>query len=126
MRGEKRRTGILIAVALSAAWGCGGGGGGAPVKSSTDTKVTGMLKINGKPAAGAQVAFNPANSERPSAWPPRTAQVQADGSFQLWTLPGDNTVTVTGTGAAADPKVAEFKKVVNVSGSLGPVNLELP
>lgn len=80
----------LFIVAITITAGCGDKGPKmAPVK--------GTVTIDGKPAAGAKVAFYPTNNSRPSG-----GVADASGNFELFTktkgdgaLVGDHAVTVT-------------------------------
>ena len=125
MSGAGRRAGLTVAVALVAAWGCGGGGAPSVSSSTEEVKLTGTVKVNGKPATGGQVKFNPANINRKDA-AVRTGEVKPDGAFEVTTLAGENTVTVSGPEVAADPKLAINQKVVDVKAGSGPVNIDLP
>jgi hypothetical protein len=83
---------LMFALAIAASGGC--------TKSEEAlVPVTGRVLVDGKPAAGAAIAFHPAddtNGTHP------VAQVDANGDFQLTTIragdgarPGDYRVTLT-------------------------------
>ena len=124
MRGVKRFAGVLASAALFAAPGCGGGNPSVS-SSSAEAKVTGTVKVNGKAVTSGQVKFNPANVNRKNA-PVRTAEIKPDGSFEVTTLVGENTATVTGPEVAAEPKAMMNQKVVDVKDGGPPVPIELP
>jgi hypothetical protein len=73
--------------------GCGDG------KPYTDTSlneatVSGVVSVNGVPATGGTIYFNPSNSGR--IVPTRTAEIGPDGRYTIKTYTGDNQVTYGG------------------------------
>lgn len=63
--------------------------------STTQARVKGRVTVKGKPLARAEIRFNAANVHRKSA-PMATATINADGSYEVTTLVGENTVTLNG------------------------------
>lgn len=58
------------------------------------TEVSGSVKVDGKPAGGVQLVFDPLDKSRPRA----LARTAADGSFQLGRQgPGDKSGAAAGT-----------------------------
>ena len=58
------------------------------------TEVSGSVKVDGKPAGGVQLVFDPLDKSRPRAM----ARTAADGSFQLGRQgPGDKSGAAAGT-----------------------------
>src|SRR5262245_30795240 len=94
MRHTWRWMGVWITAGwLLAAWGCDEGR--PRVESSmTEAKVTGKVTSKGKPVTRGTVVFNPANVERKVA--SRQAPIGPDGSYEITTLIGENTVSAGG------------------------------
>lgn len=80
----------LAGLVLAGASGCGG----PPAVSASDeeARVTGTVKIQGKPATTGEIVFNPSNYQR--TVPQRRAPIGSDGSYSITTLVGGNTVTL--------------------------------
>jgi len=95
---------VTTLLALMTLWVMGGcdGGGGAPAVSGSSEEVTvkGTVTVKGKPATGGELAFDPANINRPDALP-RHAKVGEDGTFTVTTLVGENMVNTEGKGLPA-------------------------
>jgi hypothetical protein len=62
--------------------------------SLTEATVTGVVSVNGVPATGGTIYFNPSNSGR--IVPTRTAEIGPDGRYTIKTYTGDNQVTYGG------------------------------
>jgi hypothetical protein len=113
---------VLLALALG---GCGSGS--APASSSTEqVKVKGKLTVQGKPLAKVEVRFNAANINRKSA-PTATAVTGDDGSYEVTTLGGDNTITLGGEAMSRQSKrLAYFNKSVDLQAAENTVDLPIP
>jgi hypothetical protein len=100
------------ATALSvAAWGCGG-------KPSVDTstaeaKVSGTVKVNGKPMTSGTVTLDPSNYARKDA-APRTGEIHADGSYEVTTLVGKNRVQISGPEITKNPGLGYANETIDV------------
>ncbi len=95
MVGARPLSAILMFGLIS---GSGCSDGKPPVSSSsTEAKVKGTVTIQGKRPTKGRVTFNPANYLRKTAMP-RSAPIQEDGSYEVTTLLGENTITLEGTG----------------------------
>jgi hypothetical protein len=95
-----RQLAYTLSVALAAAaWGCGSGDPGA-LPSTTEAKVSGKVTVNGKPATKGKVTFELSDAN-PLAGAARIAEIQKDGSYEVTTLAGRNSVVVAGTGDPA-------------------------
>jgi hypothetical protein len=112
-------------VALLVAPGCGEGK--PPVTSSTsaEAKVSGKVTIRGKPMKGGEITFNPANYQRPDA-PTRTAKVGGDGTYEITTLVGHNSVAVHGPEITKDPKLNYAGQTIDVEPAGSKLDIELP
>src|SRR5262249_55512696 len=101
MRGVTRPPARLLTATLASlvtvAWGCGGSGKPPVSSSTTEAKVSGRVLIKGKPATKGTVHFDPSNYRRKME-PVRSAPINPDGSYEITTLVGENTVSVRGRG----------------------------
>ncbi|MFM7206032.1 MAG: hypothetical protein ACKO4T_05095 [Planctomycetaceae bacterium] len=79
---------LMVALAILQIAGCGGQG-------FTSADVTGTVKIDGKPAAGLMVQFEPKDGEG-TKLPPGTGMTNAEGGFVLL-RPGGKSGAVVGT-----------------------------
>lgn len=125
-----RRAGLALATplalaALLALGGCGGSGAPAATSSKEPAKVTGKVSQKGKPLAKIEVKFNPANVNRKEA-PMVSATTGADGSYEITSLVGDNTVTLGGAAMAKNPKAVYFSKTVDLKPGDNTVDLDVP
>jgi hypothetical protein len=100
------------ATALSvAAWGCSGT---PSVTSSTaEAKVTGTVKVNGKPMTSGKVTLDPSNYARENA-NPRTGEIKSDGSYEVTTLVGRNGVRVAGPEITKNPGLGYANETIDV------------
>jgi hypothetical protein len=100
------------ATALSAAaWGCGSGP--AVDRSTAEAKVTGTVKVNGKPMTSGTVTLDPTNVARAEAGP-RTGQIKSDGTYEVTTLVGKNVVRVEGPEITKNPGLGYANETVDV------------
>ncbi len=87
----------LISFCTAACLAIGGGCNGmkpAADSSTAEATVKGTVTVLGKPATKGQVIFDPTNINRPDARI-RTAEIGADGTYQVTTLVGPNSITVS-------------------------------
>src|SRR5262249_48786604 len=96
MRVSRRWLTSAAATALSvAAWGCSGGGT-PPVDTSTaEAKVTGTVKVHGKPMTSGAVTLDPSKYARASTGP-RAGEIKSDGPHEATTPVRKNLVRVNG------------------------------
>jgi hemoglobin len=93
-------------------------------KADTPAEITGKVLYKGKPAAGAQVSFVPAEGK------PVSGKVAADGTYQLTVKPGVYAITVSGPANLglpakyADPKKPQMKVGINEGKQNRDINLE--
>jgi hypothetical protein len=101
-----KRLGCLAAAGLLAI-GPGCGGGRPSVDTSTaEATVSGTVTVDGKPASGCTISFDPSNVERKDATA-STAEIGEDGSYSVTTLVGQNLVSFSG------PLVSKYPDIVN-------------
>ena len=104
------------AMALSvAAWGCSDG---APsVETSTaEAKVTGTVKVNGKPMTSGTVTLDPSNARGKSVGQ-RTGEIKSDGTYEVTTLVGKNSVRVSGPEITKNPGLGYANETIDVPSS---------
>ena len=117
--------GLALAVCLTLG-GCDGSGGAPTASSSTaQAKVKGTVTQKGKPLAKVDVKFNPANVNRKSA-PSVTATTGDDGSYEITTLVGENTVSLGGAAMSKDAKLMYFSKTIDVKAGDNPFDITFP
>lgn len=93
--------------------GCDSTGVPAESASTTQAKVKGKVTVDGKPLAGAEIRFNPANANRKSA-PIASATIAADGTYEVTTLVGQNIVTLAGKTIAKKRELMYFTRGCDV------------
>jgi len=93
----------VMTTLLAASAGCSGTP--AVDSSTTEATVKGTVTVRGKPATEGEVRFNPTNYQREGVGA-RTAQIQKDGRYEIKTLVGQNSVSLTGPVIAKDPQLA--------------------
>ena len=81
-------TPALASTMVLAGWGCGES---KPAVDTTtaEAKVSGVVRVRGKPMDGGEVSFDPSNMERQDAGH-RKATIGHDGSYSVTTLQGRN------------------------------------
>lgn len=94
---SRYRFPVLILLGAVGAAGCSG----APAVSTskTEAKVRGKVVIRGKPATKGLVWFDPANYRRKDALA-RSAEISKDGTYEITTLIGENSVRYEGPATA--------------------------
>lgn len=124
MHGSTRWRAASTAVLSVLALGCGEGRP-AVSGSTTEVKALGIVRINGKPASGGTITFNPANYRRGSAMP-RPAPIGTDGTYEVTTFVGENTVSVTGPEVANDPKLSVNQKLLDLRDGTNLLDIDVP
>jgi hypothetical protein len=113
MRVSRRWLTTAAATALSvAAWGCSDGK--PAVDSSTaEAKVTGTVKVYGKPMTSGTVTLDPINYARANVGT-RKGEIKSDGTYEVTTLVGKNRVMVDGPEIIKNPEVRYANYTVEV------------
>ena len=102
----------MAATALSvAAWGCSDRP--SVVSSTAEAKVTGTVKVNGKPMTSGTVTLDPSNYARKDA-NPRTGAIKSDGTYEVTTLVGKNAVRVAGPEITKNPGLGYANETIDV------------
>jgi len=100
------------AAALSiAAWGCSDRP--SVVSSTAEAKVTGTVKVKGKPMTAGTVTLDPSNYARQNA-NPRTGEIKSDGTYEVTTLVGKNGVRVAGPEITKNPGLGYANETIDV------------
>jgi hypothetical protein len=122
------RRGGLCTLAATALIGVGGGcGDGRPAVDTTkaEATVSGKVTLNGKPAAGETIAFDPSNVERKDERA-RTATIDKDGSYRLTTLAGQNRVSFAGRLTSKNPDIANAAEMHDLKPGENTLDFPLP
>lgn len=103
-RARERSLTLLTAACLVMGGGCGDGR--PPVESSTEeATVKGTVTVLGKPATGGNLTFDPSNVKRQDV-PIRTTEIREDGTYQITTLVGMNSVSVNVPRGPKNPQMS--------------------
>jgi hypothetical protein len=115
---------ILILALLTLAMFCGCGGGPAATSTTEEATVKGTVTINGKPATGGTVEFDPSNINRREA-PHGKCEIGKDGSYSVKTLVGENSIMISGPEVTA-AKIDMAKKFLDVKSGENDFPITLP
>jgi hypothetical protein len=112
MRVSRRWLTTAAATALSvAAWGCSDK---PSVESTTaEAKVTGTVKVYGKPMTSGTVTLDPTNYARANVGA-RKGEIKSDGTYEVTTLLGKNRVLVDGPEITKNPELRYANYSVDV------------
>ena len=126
MRQVGRPGGLALAVLLALVFG-GCGSGAPPASSSTEqAKVKGKVTLKGNPLGKVEVRFNASNINRKSA-PAAMAVTNDDGSYEITTFVGENTITLGGAALSQHSKdLTYFNKSVDVQSGENTVDIDIP
>ncbi len=104
-----------------ASFGCG-----SDATSSTAMgHVKGKVTLAGKPVSNVDLNFNPSNIHRKDA-PIASATLQADGSYEVTTLSGQNQISLSGQSIAKTPRLSYFSKTIDVKTGENQLDIEIP
>ena len=113
MRVSRRWLTSAAATALSvAAWGCSDGTPAVDT-STAEAKVTGTVKVNGKPMTSGTVTLDPSNYARANA-EPRIGEIKSNGTYEVTTLVGKNAVRVAGPEITKNPGLGYANETIDV------------
>jgi hypothetical protein len=71
--------------------------------SKTEAKVSGIVKLKGKPVEGGEIKFDPSNAQRQVG--SFTAKIGPDGTYSATTYTGENVVRFAGPVLQAHPEI---------------------
>ncbi len=117
-------SGSLAATLAVALWGCWEDKP-ATESSTAEAKVTGKVMIHGKPMTSGELTFNPQNYLRKDA-AARKAKVNPDGTYEVTTLVGRNSVMISGPAITKEPQLAYGAQTIDVKDGTNTLNIELP
>jgi hypothetical protein len=100
----------LAVASLIASSGCGDGKPSVETSSTGEAKVIGTVKVHGLAMSGGKIMFDPSNHKGKDATL-RSAEVRNDGSFEITTLAGPNTVKISGPAVKKEPALGIAKTV---------------
>jgi hypothetical protein len=112
VRAKRWAVGLAAGVVVVACWGCAGGTPSVS-SSSEEASVKGTVTIQGKPASGGQITFDPSNINRKDARL-YTTKIGPDGTYELKTLVGENVVSVQGPQIDRVPSLASNELHVDI------------
>ncbi len=116
------RFGVLAIVAVSmAVGGCDFGNSGQPAVSKVEATVTGKVTANGVPVSKGKVTVSPPG-------PPfieNIADIRKDGTYEVKTFVGKNSISVVGTGSPAEGGTYN-KSRFDVAEGTNTIDLALP
>ena len=117
-------TPALASTLLVAAWGCGSD---IPAVDTTtaEAKVSGTVKVRGKPMAGGEIAFDPSNYQRKDE-KPRKATIGSDGTYSVTTLQGHNSARISGPMLKKEPQLGYGIHTIEVQPGDNTFDIELP
>ena len=113
---------VALAAGLLIAPGCGDGRP-AMDTSRTEIKVTGTVKIKGKPADKGEIVFDPSNAERQVG--AFVAKVGPDGAYAITTYRGPNVVKFRGEMLKENPELALGSRFCEVGTGENVVDFDL-
>jgi hypothetical protein len=106
-----------------ATWGCDG----TPSVDTTtaEAKVSGIVRVRGKPMAGGEITFDASNSGRQTETPRKTT-IGSDGTYSITTLQGRNTARISGPTIAKDPQLGYGIHTIEVKSGENTFDIDLP
>ena len=124
MRFARWGSGASLAGSALVGGGCGEGQPSG-TSSTEEAKVTGTVTIRGKPMKGGEIIFDPANYQRKDA-AKRTGKINNDGTYEVTTLVGHNTVLIQGPAITKEPNLGYANKTIEVTSGSNTLDIELP
>ena len=106
---------------------CSGCGPSTPSVSSSsqEVQVKGTVTLNGKPASGCQILFDPANINRKDAVA-KSFPIGDDGTYSGTSLVGENAVSISGPQIDPGSELAMNRQVVDLKSGENTVDITLP
>ncbi len=87
--------------------------------------MKGVVKVLGSPMTSGQITFNPSNYKRADVGV-RTAEIQADGHYEVKTLVGQNSITVFGPEIQKHPELGYAAQTLDVKDGENNFDMILP
>ena len=114
-------VGLTTALVIGA--GCGGGTPSAS-SSTAEATVRGTVTVRGQPPAKGTITFDPGNINRKDAMP-RTAEITKNGTYEIKTLVGENSVTVRSPAVDKDARLSANQRTIDVQAGENTVPIEI-
>ena len=124
MRSRTKYPAISLMSALVVAWGCGDEKP-AVTSSMQEATVRGTVTVRGQAPRKGTITFDPSNISRKGV-PPRTAEIKENGTYELKTLVGENSVTVRSPAIDKDDKLSANQRTIDVKAGENNLPIELP
>jgi hypothetical protein len=115
----------LAVASLIAPSGCGAGQPSAETSSTGEARVTGTVKVHGLAMNGGRITFEPAAEPQKKATP-RSAEIRSDGTFEITTLAGPNTVKISGPALKKEPALVNAPKTVDIKPGENQIEVSYP
>lgn len=90
--------------------------------STTEATVKGSVLIDGKPVTSGDILFDASNYQR--QMPARSAPISKDGTYEIKTYLGENTIKLGGAAARRSPIVQNMKRSLDVKAGENTFNFE--
>jgi hypothetical protein len=120
-----RWLGGLLGAAIVTCCGCSETVTSPESASTAKASVKGKVTLDGKPLAKATIRFSPANANRKSA-PSAAATIADDGTYEVTTLVGENSVTLGGPPIAKNTTLMYFTRGCDLKEGDNTFDLTLP
>jgi hypothetical protein len=92
-------------------------------RSKTEAKVTGIVKVKGKPVEGGEIKFDPSNALRQVG--SFTAKIGPDGTYSATTYTGENVVRFAGPMLQAHPEIGLSTRFCEVTSGQNTFDFDL-
>jgi hypothetical protein len=116
-------TGLACTLSM-AIWGCGDNPPSVDT-TTAEAKVSGTIRVRGKPMPGGQIAFDPTNYKRTGESIRRT-NINPDGTYSVTTLQGHNSARITGPMVAKEPQLGYGIHTIEVAPGDNQFDIDLP
>lgn len=104
-------------------WGCGDERGSVDT-TTAEAKVSGTVRVRGKPMNGGEISFDASNYQRKTE--PRKATIGADGTYSVTTFQGHNSVRILSPMFKKDPQLGYGIQTIEVKDGDNPFDIDLP
>jgi len=114
----------MTAASLFASSGCGNDVPSVD-KSTAEAKVAGTVKVHGQTAKGGEVMFDATNAARKES-SSKTAKIKDDGTYEITTFVGHNTVKISGPAVKKEPMLGYSSQTIEVKHGENKIDLDFP
>ena len=117
-------TPALACTLLMAVLGCGDDRPSVDT-TTAEAKVSGTVRVRGKPMPGGQIAFDATNYKR-TGQSIRKATINPDGTYSVSTLQGHNSARISGPTVAKEPQLGYGIHTIEVAPGDNQFDIDLP